>query len=266
MILVKTTCDHCGKEYELQPSHLKRSKHHYCSKRCMGDARSTSILVKCENCGKEIYKTPSEIKHRKHLFCSNECRWTLYKSDEMKEQRRARWANPDFKKKMSEVRLRQFSNPETLRKMSESHKGQVCTDDRKEKLREMFKDREFTEEWRRKISISKKGSLNPMWKGGYYPKRYCFRFNKVLKDEIRSNYNYTCYECNKVQRSPGLSIHHIDYNYNAGCNNMKFALLPLCNSCHGKTNFNRWFWFNKYISYWAKPYLDFDKMMVVHNF
>lgn len=177
------------------------------------------------------------------------------RSDEAKKNisdaRTRTWANPEFKTKMSGVRKKQFANPETRQKMRDSHKGQTLSDECKEKLRKHFEGREFSEEWRHKISASKKGPLNAMWKGGYFPKKYCFKFNKALKDDIRAEHGHRCFLCSKVQTTPGLSIHHIDYNFNAGCNNQRFALLPLCIKCHTKTNHNRWYWFNLLINYWA---------------
>jgi len=84
----------------------------------------------------------------------------------------------------------------------------------------------------------------PAWKGGtsFYP--YCPKFNEVLKEQIRNKYNRKCYTCGKNEvdnylsngRTIKLSVHHIDRDKEQGCNGKKWALVPMCVSCHAKVH------------------------------
>lgn len=72
---------------------------------------------------------------------------------------------------------------------------------------------------------------------GHIIKPYYIGFTSALKISVRNYYNNACAICSKVELS--LAVHHIDYNKN----NQTFGnLLPLCSSCHGKTNRNRDYW------------------------
>ena len=39
-----------------------------------------------------------------------------------------------------------------------------------------------------------------------------------------------------------LDVHHIDYNKGQGCSEHEWRLIPLCRSCHIKTNHDREKW------------------------
>jgi DNA-binding CsgD family transcriptional regulator len=96
-----------------------------------------------------------------------------------------------------------------------------------------------------------KGPLSSGWKGGISFLPYCPEFNDNLKEKIRTEFGRVCYLCGKteVDEGKGLCVHHIDYNKKQGCGH-KWALIPLCNSCHLRTNGNRWYYFNLFINYW----------------
>jgi len=68
---MKVICESCGKKYNLNKCYYKRSKHHFCSKKCSGDYKNTKVEVNCRVCGKKYLKRKSEIK--KNNFCSKEC-------------------------------------------------------------------------------------------------------------------------------------------------------------------------------------------------
>lgn len=108
----------------------------------------------------------------------------------------------------------------------------------------------------RDLSECKRGSLSHRWKGGISTGKYCYKFNNVFKEHIREKFNRTCYICGKSEENldKKLSIHHIDYNKSSICNGKEFAFIPLCASCHAKTNGNRWYWFNLLINYWLDKY------------
>lgn len=82
------------------------------------------------------------------------------------------------------------------------------------------------------------------WKGGISYLPYCHKFNESKKEEIRNKYNRQCFICGKKEEDNinRLGVHHVDYNKDQGCNGNKWVLVPLCNSCHMKTNHNRTAW------------------------
>ena len=88
------------------------------------------------------------------------------------------------------------------------------------------------------------GENNPNWLGGISFGKYCPKFNDQKKEEIREKYGRKCLMCGKTEEEIGqkLDAHHIDYNKEQGCENHKWKLIPLCRSCHAKTNFNRYLW------------------------
>lgn len=93
-------------------------------------------------------------------------------------------------------------------------------------------------------SIKMTGKNHHSWMGGRSFGKYCPRFNAKLKEEIREKYDRKCYICGAPEGKRKHSVHHIDYNKVQGCKGMRWSLVPLCASCHSKTNSNRHFWFN----------------------
>lgn len=102
------------------------------------------------------------------------------------------------------------------------------------------------------------GERNPNWKNGKSFEPYCRKFNDGLKESIRSKFNHQCYLCPKTEAENGekLCIHHIDYNKNSICDGREWPLLPLCRKCHSSTNFNRHYYFNLLMNYWAEKYIE----------
>jgi HNH endonuclease len=78
---------------------------------------------------------------------------------------------------------------------------------------------------------------HPNWLGGISNGEYGLEFNRKYKEYIKTHYNSTCQICNTS--TDELDIHHIDYNKT---NNLLENLIPLCKSCHGKTNYDREKW------------------------
>ena len=109
----------------------------------------------------------------------------------------------------------------------------------------------LSEDQKRKISEAQKGEKNHNWKGGYSFEPYCPKFTYKLKEKIRNKYDRKCFLCNKNEKGNGnnngnrkLSVHHIDYNKNQGCDDHEWKLVPLCGNCHGKINGNHDYWEN----------------------
>lgn len=131
--------------------------------------------------------------------------------------------------------------------------GVPRTDEIKQKISNGLIGRKHTRETKQKLSLLKRGENNPNWAGGITGQKYCYKFNNLVKENVRDKFDRTCFICGKSENecNTKLSVHHIDYNKNTLCNGKTWGLIPLCASCHAKTNFNRWYWFNLLGNYWA---------------
>jgi hypothetical protein len=83
---------------------------------------------------------------------------------------------------------------------------------------------------------------NTNWNGGSSFEPYPLGWTKTFKEQIRFGDHYKCQicGCHEVENCRKLDIHHIDYNKD---NLEENNLISLCQKCHGKTNFNREYWF-----------------------
>lgn len=90
------------------------------------------------------------------------------------------------------------------------------------------------------------GENSPVWQGGKCSNIYCKLWNEELRESTRDKYGRTCFICGKTEEDNNrkLDVHHIDMNKQQGCNGNEWKLVPLCRSCHGKTQHNRFFWFS----------------------
>lgn len=89
-----------------------------------------------------------------------------------------------------------------------------------------------------------KGINNGRWKGGLSFEPYCQKFNEAFKESVREKFGRVCFLCPKTEVENGnkLSVHHVNYDKDCLCNDSKCEFVPLCMSCHGKTNKNREYW------------------------
>lgn len=140
---------------------------------------------------------------------------------------------------------------ESKRKMSQSHKGH---------------SHDLITKW--KISNSHMGKMvgskHPNWRGGKKNNKYCHKFNAEFKDRVRANFDFKCVLCGKsekdnISKATGkvvkLSIHHVNYNKNACCeDDIQKLFASLCSSCHAKTNYNRERWEKKILKILQKKY------------
>ena len=97
------------------------------------------------------------------------------------------------------------------------------------------------------MSESKKGEKNSMWRGGISFEPYCHKFTEEIKEEVRDKFKRICLLCGKTEKENKikLGVHHYDYNKRQGCDEYQWKLVPLCRSCHSKTNSNREYWSEK---------------------
>lgn len=83
---------------------------------------------------------------------------------------------------------------------------------------------------------------------------YCDLFNEEYKRKIRERYGNSCFLCGKWEKDNGqaFSVHHVNYDPSCGCDGAKCVCVPLCISCHSRTNANRDCWQKKIINLLAK--------------
>lgn len=109
-----------------------------------------------------------------------------------------------------------------------------------------------SKEYKIKLSCSHQRTNIEDFGGFLIEQKYCIKFNEKLRKQIRLKYNNCDYIsglhkdiCNN---GINLSVHHVNYDKQCGCNGNKCKLIPLSNSNHSKTNGNRFFW-NKLFIY-----------------
>ena len=89
-----------------------------------------------------------------------------------------------------------------------------------------------------------RGEKSPKWKGGVSFEPYCPKFNNDLRTRVREFFDNKCFLCHKTSTENGnnLHVHHINYDKMVCCNDITPLFVPLCNSCHSKTNNKREYW------------------------
>lgn len=100
---------------------------------------------------------------------------------------------------------------------------------------------------RPEIKVKKLRENNGNWKGGVSFLPYCEKFDKRKREDIRKKYDYKCYSCGKRQtenltkfkKVRKLSVHHIDFDKQQGCDGKGWKLIPLCLECHGKIHWDK---------------------------
>ena len=215
------------------------------------------VVVICEGCGKEREIT---YQARNHLcgFCarSGENNPNYGKSGE-NTSFYGKHHSEETRKKMSEVRTGKHPSEESRKNMSKAQSGEnhpLYGKHRSEETRKKISEglsgennpmygKHLPEETRKKISGALSGENAPNWKGGISFGKYCKLFNNSFKKSVRDNYHNTCFLCGKTKEEEGqnLSVHHVNYNKDCLCGST-CEFVPLCASCHSKTNHNREYW------------------------
>ena len=99
------------------------------------------------------------------------------------------------------------------------------------------------------------GENHPNWQGGISFGPYCEKFDNDLKERVREFFGRCCYVCGKSEQEQieeminngkkpikKLDIHHVNFDKMVCCNDIKPLFVPLCRSCHMKTNKDREGW------------------------
>lgn len=223
--MIKRICVICGKEFSLYPSQIKQGGGKYCSHKCHSETRKLELNRACIVCGKTFHAKPYTIKRGSGKYCSKACQ---YNGQTTALKLVCKACGKEFVRSRSQIRKR---------------KGHYCSPECRNKA--LVGGAAY---W-----YGKGGSQHATWKGGKSFEPYCEKFNEELKEHIRSSFNRTCYICDKPETENGrkLICHHTDYNKMQGCGKRPWSLVSVCNSCSGKTNYNRWHWFLLLYNHWA---------------
>lgn len=160
------------------------------------------------------------------------------------------------KKRASQTGKRWTLSEEARANISAGHKGKnphTWTAESRQKLSDAkkgkpshMKGKTHTPETRAKLSETLRGKCGPLarnWRGGTSFEPYCVKFTKEFKERVRDFFGRTCVECGAPENGKKLAVHHVNYHKGACCTEDVIPLfVPLCNSCHGKTQGNREYW------------------------
>lgn len=226
--MTKCKCG-CGEEVKVGnvyiDGHSRRGKHHtIATKEKMG--KSISIALKGRSY-EDIYGGEKSLALR----------------NMRKERMLERWENDDdYVKQMTDNNIGKSNHyfgkhhsKEVRQQMSASHTGKG--------YEEIF-GKERASEIKRIKSISMRGERNCNWNGGKSFEPYCEKFDDTFKESIRDKFNRVCFLCQRTEEENGrkLNVHHVNYNKDCLCDDTECEFVPLCNSCHIKTNYNREYW------------------------
>jgi endogenous inhibitor of DNA gyrase (YacG/DUF329 family) len=266
--VVDKTCALCGKP-------LTGRQKVFCSRDCsMTFEASKRNDVICKTCGKEFNLCPSRATRSKTgPFCSFECKTKVQEleidpkwlEDQYITHRRyIKDIANELGCSFTAVQKAMIRAGIPRRPRSYHHIGRKHTREEKRKIAISKIGKPRSLDVRQKLSVARtgkyKGPESPTWKGGKSFEPYCFRFNCILKEEVRNAFDRTCFLCGTPENGRKLAVHHVDYNKSQGCKGLNWSLIPLCQTCHTKTNFDRWHWFAMLRDYWIYDHIDFDSM------
>lgn len=221
-------CEHCGKEMQLPPSVAKRKR--FCSIDCLNRSQYALTDVKCQQCDRIFQLTPFKAQNRR--FCSIQCQSEFHhisKSETLK----CEWC------------AKEYTRPKCRQKDGERH---FCCKEckylglRKEGTRVQSICAHCGKDYQTTIhQIEKRGGkfcsrecMDAKHRTRPEPKAFYWRKTAA---QVRKRDNFTCQRCGKIQKRPGLDVHHIIPARLFGIDNLTQAnhpdnLISLCRSCH----------------------------------
>jgi len=208
-----------------------------------------SRLKQCKICSNK-FRCRTRIEIKKRLFCSLKCRTVLLRKKLSKDRKGK--GNPMYGKVGWSKGMKM--SKEHCKKLSEAHKGlpgywkgkkrPPMSKEAREKIRQAMLGRKITwndklkvpksEEHKRNMSLAKRGSKHPNWKGGVYIDYSKSPRYKRWRKKVVDRDNYTCQKCGSKKQP---QAHHLknkkDYpelmfNVDNG--------QTLCYKCHKKTD------------------------------
>jgi len=218
----------------------KADESRFCSNACHGNWKSVNyvgkdnpawkcgdVLLICEWCGKEYHV--SRYAEDGSRFCSRECygRWM---SVNCVGEKSPAWRGGDVSKICKHCGKKYYVIP------AKATRSNYCS--------------------KECMTKNMSGENSPNWQGGISFEPYCEKFNDSFKESIRDKFDRKCFICDKSEsmNMHKLSVHHVSYQKDCLCGDVKCDFVPLCKTCHGMTNCNRFFW-EKLLTY-ALQYYD----------
>ena len=224
-------CDFCGDLFTAD----RVNKLNFCSRKCYENYRNRNKSHTCAYCGKVferpqwiINKRKKEFQNHKLNFCSFECS--------------KKWHVGEKHQRFSQVDVVCVICGKVFRDTNwrvSTGRTKTCSNECKYKyIGILSKNRE------RSLDEFVRGENHPNWQGGISFEPYCPKFNKEFKERVRAFFNYRCVECGKTQEEEGraLCCHHVNYNKKTCCDNTIPLFVPLCDTCHKRTNRHRDYW------------------------
>ena len=204
---------------------------------------------------------------------SNKPVWALCEGEDcQREGGRGRWVKfqqysklciscahktEEYRRKRREIAKRENLSDETMRKRIYAAKNLS---------KDVLQRRSDTQK-------RKTGENSPNWQGGISFGKYCPKFNKETKQNIRDMYDNCDYisgiSYTLCNNNIMLDVHHVDYNKLQGCDDHKWRLIPLSKRNHTRTNSNRSFWnriFTYSLQHDEKYYKEEDKNFDVFSY
>jgi len=161
----------------------------------------------------------------------------------MAAAQRGRKHSDETKRKIAAASTGRVKLGEERRKLSEARVGKPLSAETCAKLSAAKKGKPKSAEWRAKLGNAKRGERNPAWLGGVSFEPYCVKFNKEFKERVREFFGRQCVECGAPENGVRLCVHHVNFRKDSCCAEGVVPLfVPLCPSCHAKTNYNRDYW------------------------
>ena len=196
----------------------------------------------------EIRKKLSESKlgDKNHMFGKKRTEESKQKtSDSLKGHK----TSEETRRKIREANIGKHHSKETLKKISDAKKGKPHSKETREKMsiamsgeKNIYFGKKLSESHRQKMIES---HICGFWYGNvkhYDATQYCEKFNFEFKDRVRAFRNNICFECGTPQNGIKLAVHHVHYDKKMCCNGSPHDVVPLCQCCHSKTNYNRDYW------------------------
>lgn len=203
--MVDVICEICGKNIKVRP--CEKYTRRFCSRKCMGIHQSKNCV------GDNAYRW---IKNKPTVFCMN--------------------CNKPFEVMPHTAKTRIFCSNKCAHEYFIGDKnpnyGNNYSDETRKIQSDIAKER------------FKNKSNHPRWNGGVSYEPYCTKFDEKFKESIRYKFNRICFICGISEKENGrrLDVHHVNYDKKCLCDDLKCEFVPLCISCHSKTNSKRTYW------------------------
>jgi len=173
----------------------------------------------CINCGNAFETFPAEIRKGGGKFCSQNCYHKWISENKTKSGKKSNfWKGGKVERKCKYCGVSYYTYPSQIKWRGSN----FCSKDHR-------------------INFYK---MDNHWAYNDYSSRkpYCKLWSPEFRENVRAFFGYICVECKKTQEENGqkLVVHHVNYLKDALCKEGEHVkdrlFVPLCRSCHGKTN------------------------------